>query len=364
VTAARVDPPIALLAELTYRCPLRCGYCSNPRDLGRYADELSTADWQRVAREAASLGVLQFHLSGGEPLIRTDVEDIVHAARDAQLYTNLITSAYGLDAARVAALRDAGLDHVQISLQHVRAEAADVIAGTAAHEKKLRAARDVKSAGLALSINVVLHRGNLDAVAELIALADDLGAERIELANTQYHGWALANRDALLPTRAQLDRAAAAAEDARVRIGARMQILYVLPDYYTDAPKPCMGGWGRRFVTIVPDGTTLPCPGAHELPLAFDSVRQHSLREIWFESAGMNAYRGTGWMLEPCATCDQRTVDHGGCRCQSFELTGDARTADPACALSPAHSIVVAARERSVLSPPEMLYRVRASRAG
>jgi pyrroloquinoline quinone biosynthesis protein E len=354
-----VPPPIAMVAELTYRCPLRCGYCSNPVDLDRYRTELDGETWQRVIAEAADLGVLQLHFSGGEPLLRDDLDALISAARSKELYTNLITSAYALDENRLDALVSAGLDHVQISLQDTIAERADAIAGTAAHERKLRAARAVKARGTALSINVVLHRGNLERVGEIIDVAERLGAERLELANTQYHGWALRNRDALIPTRDALDAAAEVARAAQSRLRGRMTILYVFPDYYTDVPKPCMDGWGRRFVTVAPDGSVYPCPGAHELPLRFESVRDRALAWIWRESDGMNAFRGNGWMPEPCASCDRRDIDHGGCRCQAYALTRDVRATDPACAKAPAHDLVASARLAAGREPPNMLYRVR-----
>lgn len=355
-------PPLALLAELTYRCPLRCGYCSNPVDLSRWGDELDTCTWQRVIREAAEIGVLQLHLSGGEPLLRPDLAALVRTAREAGLYTNLITSAYGLDDARLTELADAGLDHVQVSFQDTQAERGDPIAGAVVHETKLRAARSVKAHGLALSINVVIHRGNAERVPEIVALAESLGAERLELANAQYHGWALRNRDALLPSREALERGAALAAEARARLRGRMDVIYVLPDYYTDAPKPCMGGWARKFLTVAPDGTALPCPGAHALPLAFESVRARPLGVIWREGPAFEAFRGTEWMKEPCASCDQRDKDYGGCRCQAFALTGDMRAADPACAKAPAHGLVIEAREAASRPAPELLYRVRARR--
>jgi pyrroloquinoline quinone biosynthesis protein E len=358
-----VGPPDALLAELTYRCPLRCGYCSNPVDLLRHREEIDTDTWCRVFSEAAELGVLHLHLSGGEPLARPDLARLVTHARTAGLYTNLITSAYGLDDARLDALETAGIDHIQISIQHVDPTLANAIAGTDVHDDKLRAARAVHARGIPLSINVVIHRGNIDRVGEIIALASDLGAERLELATAQYHGWALKNRDALLPSREALERAADAVRAARSKLGSRLAILYVLPDYYTDVPKPCMDGWGRRFMTVTPDGIALPCPGAHALPLAFETVRDRALRAIWFESEAFNAYRGAAWMKEPCVSCERRDVDFGGCRCQAFALTGDARNADPACAKAPAHGLVTEARESAHREAPEVLYRVRSSRA-
>ncbi|MEI8254481.1 MAG: pyrroloquinoline quinone biosynthesis protein PqqE [Deltaproteobacteria bacterium] len=352
------DPPVALVAELTYRCPLRCGYCANPVDLARYRDELDTHSWRRVLTEAAALGVYHAHFSGGEPLLRADLEDLVAHARAAGLYTNLITSAYDLDDARVDRLAAAGLDHAQVSFQHVDGARADRIAGTVVHAAKLRAAAAIRARDIALSVNVVLHRGNLAHTGELIGLAESLGATRIELANTQYHGWALANRDALLPTREALDVAASVADAARARLRGRMDVLFVRPDYYTDSPKPCTDGWGRRFVTVIPDGTVLPCAGAHALPLAFDTVRARSLGDIWRESPALAAFRGTGWMPEPCATCDRREIDFGGCRCQAYALTGDMRATDPACVRSPRHDLVASARESARRDPPEVLYRL------
>lgn len=354
--------PMVLLAELTHRCPLRCGYCSNPVDLGRYRDEMDTATWERVLREAAQIGALQLHLSGGEPLLRTDLEALVRAGRQAGLYTNLITSAYGLDDARLDRLAEAGLEHVQISFQDTTAERGDPVAGVAVHEQKIRAARMVKARGMALSVNMVIHRGNVDRVGDIIDLAESLGAERLELANAQYQGWALRNRDALLPSRAALERAAAIATEAAARLRGRMAVIYVLPDYYTDIPKPCMNGWGRRFVTVAPDGTVLPCPGAHELPLPFERVQHRSLAAIWFAGEVFWTFRGTAWMREPCASCDRRDIDYGGCRCQAFAITGDVRNTDPACARSPWHGCIVAARDAAEREPPPLLYRVRTGR--
>ena len=359
------DLPVALLAELTYRCPLRCGYCSNPLDFADYRDELDTDGWKRTLDDAAALGVYHAHFSGGEPLLRADLEAIVAHARGAGLYTNLITSAYGFDETRLDALANAGVDHIQISFQDADGANGDRIAGTRVHAQKLAAAEMVRARGIALSINVVLHRGNLARVGELIALAESLGAVRIELANTQYHGWALTNRDALMPSRDALDAAGVIADRERARLRGTMDVLFVRPDYFTDVPKPCMDGWGRRFVTVIPDGTALPCPGAHALPLAFESVKTRRLGEIWRDSPGFNAYRGTAWMNDTCASCDRRDVDYGGCRCQAFALAGDARAVDPACAKSPLHAVVRDAREAAMGEPREVLYRVgkRAPRA-
>jgi pyrroloquinoline quinone biosynthesis protein E len=352
VTATALQPPLALVAELTFRCPLRCGYCSNPLDLGRGRDELTTEQWRSVFSQAASLGVLQLHLSGGEPLLRDDLETLAQHATDSGLYTNVITSAWGLTPARIDALARAGVAHVQISLQDSDAVRADAIAGTAAHNAKLEAARAVHKRGIALSINAVLHRGNIDHTGEIIALAHALGATRLELANTQMHGWALTNRDALLPSRAQLDRAFESVRAARAQLGNAMQILWVLPDYHTGVPRPCVGGWGARFLTVSPDGRVLPCGGAHELPLEFPHVNTHTLEWAWNESPVFTRFRGESWMRAPCDTCPERARDHGGCRCQAFALTGDLTAADPACALSPHHALVRDARDRANTAQP------------
>jgi PqqA peptide cyclase len=335
-----MDRPFGLLAELTYRCPLSCAYCSNPLNLADYGDELTTAEWQRVLAEAQELGVLQLHLSGGEPLQRRDVVEIVNSANELGLYTNLITSALGLSRRRAEQLRAAGLDHVQISIQANEPAVSDRIAGTPSFERKIEAARMVKELGWPLTVNVVLHRHNIDRVADMLRLAEELKADRIELANTQYYGWAWRNRAALLPSKAQLERAEAAVRAARVRLQGRMDVIYVLPDYYSQYPKPCMGGWGKRQLTVVPNGDVLPCPAAHALPLPRASVREDSLAWIWTESALFQRFRGTDWMPDPCRSCSRREIDFGGCRCQAFQLTGDAARTDPVCHLSPDHGIV------------------------
>ncbi len=338
-----MDRPLGLLAELTYACPLHCPYCSNPINLGDYRDELTTRDWQRVLAEAAELGVLQLHLSGGEPLQRRDLVEIVRGASRLGLYTNLITSGLGLSPRRAGLLRAAGLDHVQISIQADEPALADRIAGTPSFERKRSAARLVKQLGWPLTVNVVLHRHNIDRVGRILDVAADLGADRVELANTQYYGWALRNRGGLLPSRAQLERAEATVRAARARLDGRMEIIYVVPDYYSRYPKPCMGGWGRRQLTVVPNGDVLPCPTAHALPLPRASVREHPLAWIWERSPLFQRFRGTGWMPDPCRSCDRREIDFGGCRCQAFQLTGDPARTDPVCHLSPDHGIVAAA---------------------
>ncbi|WP_250556270.1 pyrroloquinoline quinone biosynthesis protein PqqE [Pseudonocardia lacus] len=338
-----VDSPFGLLAELTYRCPLACAYCSNPVAMGEYTDELATHEWQRVLTEARDLGVLQCHLSGGEPLLRRDLVDIVATAHDLGLYTNLVTSALGLSRSRAERLRAAGLDHVQVSIQADEPVASDRIAGTPSFRRKIEAAGVVKELGWPLTLNVVLHRQNIDRVADVLALADDLGADRVELANTQYYGWAWRNRDALLPSRAQLVAAEAVVRAARERLRDRMDVIYVVPDYYSRYPKPCMGGWAARQLTVAPNGDVLPCPAAQSLPLPRASVRVDPLERIWTGAPVMTAFRGTGWMPDPCRTCDRREVDFGGCRCQAFQLTGDAARTDPVCHLSPDHALVARA---------------------
>jgi pyrroloquinoline quinone biosynthesis protein E len=337
-----VDKPFGLLAELTYACPLRCPYCSNPVSLGDYSDELTTREWQQVLAQAKGMGVLQLHLSGGEPLRRRDLVEIVRGASGLGLYTNLITSGVGLSSRRAEALRAAGLDHVQISVQADQPALADRIAGTPSFERKKTAARLVKRLGWPLTVNVVLHRLNIDRVDRILDMAADLGADRVELASTQYYGWAWRNRDGLLPSRAQLERAEAAVRGARSRLGGRIEIIYVVPDYYSRYPKPCMGGWGRRQLTVLPNGDVLPCPTAHALPLPRASVREHPLAWIWERSPAFQRFRGTDWMPQPCRSCDRREIDFGGCRCQAFQLTGDAARTDPVCHLSPDHGRVAA----------------------
>jgi pyrroloquinoline quinone biosynthesis protein E len=352
--------PYTLIAELTYRCPLRCAYCSNPLDYADRRDGLDTATWMRVFREAEALGVVQVNLTGGEPLVRDDLEGLVDLTRSLDLYTNLITSGIPLTRARLVQLRDLGVDNVQLSIQDVTAAGSDRIAGLRAFDRKLEVARWVKELHLPLTINVVLHRDNLDHVPEAIALAESLAADRLELANTQYLGWALRNREALLPTREQVDRARAAAAAARERLRGRMEVLFVIPDYYTDEPKACMDGWGRRFILVSPDGLALPCHAAHTIPgLAFDNVRDRPLAEIWRSSPGFTAFRGEAWMPEPCRSCPRRAIDFGGCRCQAYHLTGRAEATDPVCALSPDHRLVTAARARAggAPGPAPLVYR-------
>jgi pyrroloquinoline quinone biosynthesis protein E len=335
------DRPTTLLAELTHRCPLHCPYCSNPLDMIRAEGELATEDWKRVFSQARQLGVLQLGLSGGEPMIRKDLEDLAAHARGLGLYSTLVTSGLGLTRTRAERLREAGLEHIQISIQDADTATAERIAGVSSVKQKRAAAAIVKELGFAFSINVVLHRANLDRITEIIDLAASLGADRLELANTQYYGWALENRASLMPSREQLDRAQAAAEAAMRRYRGEMQILFVLPDYFERYPKPCYGGWGKTYLVIAPDGRVLPCHGATQISgMTFASVRDHSLEWIWHESPAFQAFRGDGWMKEPCRSCPRKTVDFGGCRCQAFALTGDAANTDPVCTLSPRRGLI------------------------
>ena len=330
--------PYALLAEITYKCPLHCPYCSNPTRV-RHDDELTTEQWTHVIQEAAELGVLQIGFSGGEPLVRRDVGELVRTAREANLYTNLITSGVGLTNERTRELRDAGLDSVQLSFQADDIELADEIAGTRAHNLKLNAAKHIRDAGIPLSLNFVLHRANIDRLPQMIELAEAVRAERIELANAQYYGWAYLNRRQLLPTRAQVARVRETAEAAKRRLVGKIDIYYVLPDYYASRPKPCLNGWGSRYITVNPLGDVLPCPTASAaIPdMQFENVRTRPLDWIWREAESFNRFRGTDWMPEPCRSCPQREVDFGGCRCQAALITGNAANTDPVCEFSPHH---------------------------
>ncbi|TFH85777.1 pyrroloquinoline quinone biosynthesis protein PqqE [Billgrantia azerbaijanica] len=349
--ATHPGPPLWLLAELTYRCPLQCSYCSNPLEFAAIADELSTQAWCDVLTQARTLGAVQLGFSGGEPLVRRDLEQLVAHAHGLGFYTNLITSALGLDEARITALRDAGLDHIQISLQAGDAEVAAAVAGSPkAHARKLAMARAVKAAGYPMVLNVVLHRHNIDDIDAIIALCDDLGADAVELANCQMHGWAQLNRAGLLPSRAQLEAAEATTARWRERLAARgrdMRLLFVVPDYYADRPKACTGGWGTLFLGVAPDGTALPCHSARALPMAFPRVQEQSLASIWYDSDAFNRFRGEAWMPRPCRDCDERHQDHGGCRCQAYLLTGDPTATDPVCDLAPAHHLIEAARDEA-----------------
>src|ERR687887_1199747 len=342
--------PYSLVAELSYRCPLHCPYCSNPVDIGadRYREELETEHWARVFREARALGVLQLALTGGEPMLRRDLDDLVAAGRAAGLYSTLVTGGTPLTRERAERLKEAGLDHVQVSVQSPDPQENDRIAGNRSFEKKLAAARAARALGFPLTINCVLHRQNLDRIEEVLALALELGAQRLELANTQYYGWAVPNQDALMPSRDQLNRAEGAVRRFRERVGPKVDVLWVLPDFYEELPKPCMGGWGRTALVVAPNGDVMPCQAASTIPgLEFANVRDHPLDWIWSESGAFARFRGTDWMREPCRTCPlgRQEVDWGGCRCQALRLAGDPAATDPVCRFSPHPDRVVAARE-------------------
>lgn len=350
---------MALLAELTHRCPLQCPYCSNPLELDRAGAELDTEEWLRVLGEAAGLGCMQVHFSGGEPTARRDLERLVEGAAASGLYSNLITSGVLLDEDRIARLAQAGLEHVQISFQDSETKSANRIAGFAGHQKKLEVAAQIRMAGLPLTTNFVVHRQNIERIGAMLELAVSLGAQRTEIAHVQYYGWALRNRSALIPTREQLERATETVEAARARLNGTIVIDYVVPDYYAKRPKACMGGWGRRFLNVTPSGKVLPCHAAESIEgLVFDNVRERSLPEIWRHSEAFNRFRGKDWMPEPCRSCSRAEIDWGGCRCQALALTGDAARTDPVCALSPDHALVaeIAAAE-SAAPTPEFRYR-------
>jgi len=335
--------PVAVLLELTHRCPLQCPYCSNPIELDRASTELSTEEWKRVLSELAEIGVLQVHFSGGEPTARKDLVELVKHANDAGLYTNLITSAVLLTRERLAGLADAGLCHVQISFQGNEPVIADRVAGLKdSHRKKLEVAKWTRELDLPLTVNAVMHRQNLHQLADIIQMAVDLDADRLEVANVQYYGWALKNRAALMPTLQQIEETSRLVEEAQARLKGRLTIDYVVPDYYALRPKKCMGGWGRQFFNISPAGKVLPCHAAESITgLEFESVRSnHSIAWIWQNSDAFNRYRGTSWMKEPCKSCEFREIDLGGCRCQAFALSGDASNTDPACTLSPLHEMI------------------------
>lgn len=340
--------PLWLLAELTYACPLQCPYCSNPVELAKIKQELDTDTWLRVLREARVMGATQLGLSGGEPLLRRDLETIIAEGRKLGYYSNLITSGIGMDEARVKAFKEAGLDHVQISFQASSQELNDFLGGTSTFERKLEMARAVKRHGYPMVLNVVLHRHNIDQLEQILEMAITLDADYVELANTQYYGWALHNREQLMPTREQLRLGEIVANEYRDRLKQQMKIYYIIPDYYEERPKACMNGWGNVFLTVTPDGMALPCHAARQLPgIEFPNVRDASVEWIWHDSPSFNHFRGFEWMKEPCRSCPEKTKDLGGCRCQAYMLTGDAANADPVCSKSPYHDVVLEAVERA-----------------
>jgi PqqA peptide cyclase len=357
-SSARPGPPLWLLLELTYRCPLHCVFCYNPTEFARVAAELETHHWIRVLREARALGAVQLGLSGGEPLARDDLEVIVAEARSLGFYTNLITSGIGLTEARIAALKRAGVDHIQLSFQDSSREMNDFLSSTRTFELKAKVAALIKQYDYPMVLNVVLHRLNIDHVGEILAMAEGMGAEYVELANTQYYGWAWLNRAHLLPSRAQLQRAEAVMQQFRARLGERMRIFFVVPDYFETRPKACMNGLGSVFLTVAPDGLALPCHAARMLPgLDLPNVRNSSVESIWYDSQAFNRFRGQAWMQEPCRSCPERNRDFGGCRCQAVLLTGDADAADPVCDLSPHHHLVTGAVEQAERGAPAVVER-------
>ena len=344
-----IGPPLWLLAELTYRCPLQCPYCSNPLDFAQTESELSTEEWVRVLRQGREMGAAQLGFSGGEPLVRQDLGELIAEARHLGYYSNLITSGLGLTQAKVESFAEAGLDHIQVSFQASDPELNNAVAGSRkAFEQKLAMARAVKEAGYPMVLNFVIHRHNIHQMNDIVALCDRLGADYVELATCQYYGWAFKNREGLMPSRAQLEKAEHEVNQNRSRLmdeGSAMKLIFVTPDYYEERPKPCMNGWGSLFLTVVPDGTALPCHSARLLPIDFPNVRDKNLKHIWYESSGFNHYRGDSWMPEPCQSCDEKEKDFGGCRCQAFLLTGNADNADPVCSKSPHHDRILAARQ-------------------
>ena len=348
-------PPLWLLAELTYRCPLQCPYCSNPLDFARHQEELTTAQWIEVFRQARELGAAQLGFSGGEPLVRQDLAELIRAARELGYYTNLITSGIGLTEARIAEFAEAGLDHIQISFQAADEEVNNLLAGSKkAFAHKLEMARAVKQHGYPMVLNFVTHRHNIDNIEQIIRLCLELEADFVELATCQFYGWAELNRAGLLPTKAQLERAERITNEWRDRLAAEghpCKLIFVTPDYYEERPKACMNGWGSLFLDITPDGTALPCHSARSLPVQFPKVTEHSLKHIWYDSFGFNRYRGDDWMPEPCRSCDEKERDFGGCRCQAFLLTGDADNADPVCSKSAHHGLILDARREAEEAP-------------
>ncbi|MDX1633284.1 MAG: pyrroloquinoline quinone biosynthesis protein PqqE [Marinobacter sp.] len=360
----QVGPPLWLLAEVTYRCPLQCPYCSNPLDFAQTEQELTTEEWVSVLRQGRAMGAAQLGFSGGEPLVRQDLAELIAEARGLGYYTNLITSGIGLNETKVEAFRDAGLDHIQVSFQASDPELNNAVAGSRkAFEQKLAMARAVKEAGYPMVLNFVIHRHNIHQMSDIIDLCERLGADYVELATCQYYGWAFKNREGLMPSAGQLEIAEREVNAKRQRLadaGSAMKLIFVTPDYYEVRPKACMNGWGSLFLTVAPDGTALPCHSARILPIEFPNVRNQSLQSIWYDSPGFNHYRGDSWMPEPCRSCDEKGKDFGGCRCQAYMLTGNADNADPVCDKSPHHDRILAARraaDHATAGLEELTYR-------
>ncbi|MHC8441327.1 MAG: pyrroloquinoline quinone biosynthesis protein PqqE [Candidatus Eutrophobiaceae bacterium] len=332
-----INPPLWLLAELTYRCPLQCPYCSNPTEIAKYQNELDTEGWVRVLRQARELGATQLGFSGGEPLVRQDLEELIREAHALGYYTNLITSGVGMDEERVARFKEAGLDHIQISFQASNEELNNFLGGSKSFKHKKEMARVVKKYDYPMVLNIVIHRKNLDQIRDILDMTVELNADYVELASTQYYGWSRINVDYLLPTREQLTYAEKVVQEYQEKMKGKSRIIYVIPDYFEKRPKACMNGWGSIFLTIAPDGSALPCHEAGQLPIEFPNVRDMGIKEIWYDSPGFNHFRGFDWMVEPCRSCPEKFKDFGGCRCQAFMMTGDARNADPVCDKSPHH---------------------------
>lgn len=354
-----------LLAELTYKCPLQCPYCSNPLDFAGAGEELTTEQWIEVFRQGREMGAVQLGFSGGEPLVRQDLDQLIKAARELGYYTNLITSGVGLNERKVASFREAGLDHIQVSFQASDESVNSMLSGSEkAFQQKLKMAREVKAQGYPMVLNFVTHRHNIDQIDRIIELCIELEADFVELATCQYYGWGFENRDWLMPSIEQLQYAEERTNAWREKLaaqGSKLKLIFVTPDYYEERPKPCMNGWGEVFLTVTPDGTALPCHSARMLPIEFPNVANRSLKEIWYEDSGFNHFRGFEWMKEPCRSCDEKEKDFGGCRCQAYMLTGDAAATDPVCAKSPDHDKIVAARRTNdqlrQQSEPEFIYR-------
>jgi pyrroloquinoline quinone biosynthesis protein E len=355
-----IPAPLSLVCEVTHRCPLHCVYCSNPLVMQSAESELPTDVWTRVFGEAVKLGIVHLHLTGGEPLARPDLAELIAAGRDAGLYINMITSALGLNEQRLQSLVDAGLDHIQLSLQDADEAMANQWAGARAHAKKLEMAKLIKAQpNLAFTVNIVVHRQNLDRLDKMIALAESMGPERIEIAHVQYYGWALKNRDTLMPTREQLQRSIRTLQEAQKRLSGRIHLQAVVPDYFAKYPKACVGGWAQQLLLIDPAGQVLPCHSAGIIPgMTFDSVRDQELGWIWHESAAFNRFRGQEWMQEPCRSCDRKEIDFGGCRCQAMQILGDPDATDPACSLSPHHEQLVGIAESAPTRATTMVYRI------
>ena len=369
-----VTPPLWLLGELTYRCPLQCPYCSNPLEIAAVRKELATEDWLRVFREARALGATQLGLSGGEPLLRQDLEILIKEARALGFYSNLISSGVGMDEDRVAGFKEAGLDHIQISFQASDEELNNFLGGTSSFRHKVAMARAVKRHGYPMVLNIVIHRRNIDQISDILDMSKELQADYVELASTQYYGWSRINLEQLLPTRKQLQKAEKLALEYQQRMKRENgpRVIYVVPDYFENRPKACMNGWGSIFLTITPDGTALPCHEARQLPIRFPNVKDSSIQDIWYDSTGFNHFRGFDWMKEPCRSCVEKTKDFGGCRCQAFMLTGDARNADPVCDKSPYHKALqenverigqIARKEKSGMEKPLIFRNMKNSKA-